>query len=125
DLTTHALGSVPAPGATTSAQYENFSAGRDFCGPNPAVQTQDAWQEQGRSVPLQPAPGERSVTGTVSGLSSFTIAADQAAPGHSPLTLDLTADRDVVLTLTGLGSTPVQVALHAGRNQLTVPPKSK
>jgi hypothetical protein len=122
DLTTYALGSLPVPGATFSAVNENLSAGRDFCGPNPAVQTQDIWTEQGRSVELQPAPVERRLVGTVTGLSALTVAVDRAAPGHGRLSLDVTADQDVLLTLTSSGAAPRHVALHAGRNQLTVPP---
>ena len=121
DLTTYALGSMPVAGPTLSAAYENVTAGRDFCGPNPAVQTQDAWQEQGRAMTLERTPAARRIVGSVSGLSSFTIAADRAAPGHGPLTLELTSDRDVSLVMTGPGSKTVRVQLHAGANYLVVP----
>src|SRR4051794_13137681 len=70
-----------APPPMAPATYENLSAGRDFCGPNPAVQTQDAWVERGRSVTSQPAPRNRRLSGTITGLSDVTVAADRGLPG--------------------------------------------
>jgi pimeloyl-ACP methyl ester carboxylesterase len=122
DLATDALGTTPVPEAPlTPTAYENVSAGRDFCGPNPDVQTQDAWVERGRVVASQPTPRQRRLTGTITGLNGVTVAADRALPGSGPIVIDITADRDTTLTLTGLGGhRTLLVPLHAGPNQLTV-----
>jgi hypothetical protein len=120
DLTSYGLGRVPLPGASFVAPRENLSAGRDFCGLNAAVQTQDSWVERGRGVAARAARIRRHLAGTVTGLSALTVAVDRATPGRGALSLDLTVDRSVVLTLTGFRSAPVHVALHAGRNQRTV-----
>ena len=123
DVTSDALGTVPVAGAPlTPTTYENVSAGRDFCGPNPSVQTQDAWVEGGRSVTGQPAPYARRLAGSVSGVSAVTVAADRAAPGTGPLTLDITADRNVTVTVVGLARKPVAVALGAGSNHVVLAP---
>jgi pimeloyl-ACP methyl ester carboxylesterase len=120
DLTTDALGTVPRAGETFSGNHENITAGNDFCGPNPSVQTQDIWTEQGRRVAPEAVTRQRTLAGTVTGLSALTIAADRALPGTGALQLDITTDRDVVLTLTSIGHDPRRVQLHAGSNTLTV-----
>lgn len=119
DLTSAALGSIPVAAAPmTPTPYENVTAGRDFCGPNPGVQTQDAWVERGRQVTAQPVAVLRHLGGTVIGLSALTVDAARALPGTGTITIDITADRDVTLTLTGVGRRPSEVHLHAGPNHV-------
>ena len=101
DLTSHAFPTVPGEGVTSHTARENVSGPRDFCGTDTTVQTRDAWDEQSRAVPAAPNPNRRPlVTGTLTGLSAVTVAADRAAvvPGQ----LSISADRSVSMTLTGL-----------------------
>jgi pimeloyl-ACP methyl ester carboxylesterase len=127
DLTTDALGSVPVPGATFTAAHENLTAGTDFCGPNPAVQTQDIWTEQGRAMADVPHAVERALHGTVTGLSALTIAADRAGlGGRDAATMMITAESPASLTITGLprgvAVTIGTMTLHTGSSgRVTVP----
>ena len=136
DLTTLAFGRAPVPAATTRTVYENTTAGRDFCGPNPKVQTRSKWDEQARAVKLVARKAEPLVTGTFAGLSAVTLAANRAGVARPGGRLELTTDRTATLTLTGLprGSrvtagdrtTTVQanglakVRLAAGKNIVTI-----
>jgi hypothetical protein len=103
DVTTFALGTVPVPGPSFSGVQENATSGRDFCGPNPSVRTNDVWSEAGRVVASAPHAVERRLSGTVRGVESVTLALDRAGlGGRSPWTASLSTDRAVSLTLTGL-----------------------
>lgn len=117
DLTTLAFGRVPVPGATTRAVYENTTAGRDFCGPNPKVQTRASWDEQARAVKLVTRKAQPVVSGTLSGLSTVTVAADRAGVARPGGRLELTADRPATLMLTGL---PRGSRVTAGKVTTTV-----
>jgi pimeloyl-ACP methyl ester carboxylesterase len=137
DVTSFAFGTVPVPGPSFSGVQENASAGRDFCGANPAVQTHDVWNETGRVVASAPHAVERRVAGSLRGVAAMTLAMDRAGlGGRAPWTASLSTDRAVSLTLTGLapgtsvsvGGAPaskvrsdgtVVVALVPGANQLT------
>jgi hypothetical protein len=137
DVTSFAFGAVPVPGPSFSGVQENVTSGRDFCGPNPAVQTRDVWSETGRVVASAPHAIERRLAGTLRGLAAVTLAMDRAGlGGRAPWTASLSSDHAVSLTLTGLvpgtrvsvgGAVPstvrsngtVVVALAPGANQLT------
>jgi hypothetical protein len=100
DLTSRAFGHLPAPQPTTRAVEGNLTAGADFCGPNPDVQTQDTWDTQARAVERVPIPPEARVEGTLANLEAVTIAADRAGVTNGALLLTATNPTD--LTLTGL-----------------------
>ena len=101
DLVSHAFATLPGGGTTVHTARENVTAPRDFCGTETTVQTRDAWDEQTRTIPRALNPNQRPlVTGALAGLSAVTVAADRA--GVASGRLELTADRSVALTLTGL-----------------------
>lgn len=103
DLETHALGWERVAGATTSELRQNIVTGRDFCGPNPEVRTFESWDEQARTVTREPRPAEPLLTGSLTGLSAVTIAADRAGlTGTGSATLELDTDEQLTLTLSGL-----------------------
>lgn len=102
DLSSRAFGYEPVPGPTTRAVYDNITSGRDFCGPNPEVRQRDVWDEQARAVERAPHPAEPVLTGTLTGLSAVTIAADRAGVSGAGSRLELSTDHPVALTLTGL-----------------------
>lgn len=101
DLTSHAFATRPVVRSTTVAAFENVTQPRDFCGTKTKVQTRDAWDEQRREVVQQRNPARRAaVTGILTGLSTLTI--DAARAGVRSGRLELSTDRDVRLTLSGL-----------------------
>jgi hypothetical protein len=137
DVTSFAFGAVPVPGPSFSGVQQNVSSGRDFCGPNDAVHTNDVWSEAGRVVASAPHAVERRVAGSLRGVVAVTLAMDRAGlGGGAPWALALSTDRAAVLTLTGLprgtvvsiAGSPVSkvrrdgtaiVTLAPGANQLT------
>jgi pimeloyl-ACP methyl ester carboxylesterase len=136
DLTSLAFGYVPTPQATTNTEQQNITAGRDFCGANPDVNTHDTWDEQAKAVQRVPVSPQASVTGTLTNLTDVSIDAGRAWNGAATGVLTLTTDRSVTLRLTGLvpGSTVqtpgtsttadaagvATVALAAGTTTVTV-----
>ena len=136
DLTSQAFGYEPVPGATTRAVREDVTGGYDFCGPNPEVRGRDVWDEQARVVTRVPRPAAPVLSGTLTGLSAVTVAADRAGVSRPGSRLELSADRPVALTVTGLtrravvataghqvqpdGTGSVTIDLPAGDSTVTV-----
>ena len=102
DLTSQAFGYVPTPQPTTHTEEQNVTAGRDFCGPNPNVNTRDSWDEQSKIVERVPVDPRASVTGTFTNLTDVSIDARRAWNGATTGELVLTTDGPLTLTLTGL-----------------------
>ena len=62
---------------------ENATQGRDFCGPNPGVQTGDEWELHGRAfAPGPPQTIEKKLVATVTNVASVTL--DLARAGLVP-----------------------------------------
>ncbi|MGH2686525.1 MAG: hypothetical protein ACRDJP_13760, partial [Actinomycetota bacterium] len=110
DLVTRAFTTLPpaTPPPVTDTAHENLTHAEDFCGTDTTVRTRQSWMEQARRiVPVANPVPERIVTGTLSGLSAVTVAADRAGlGGRAPASLRLTVvgPAAVDLTITGLAS---------------------
>ena len=99
--------------ATTpvNAVGQNFTAGADLCGPNPKVQTQDAWRLQG--IERRPSDPQRTVNGVALSLDRLTAATLDLARARvatdRPVTVDVTGDGPAALRLAGAWRGPVSV----------------
>jgi hypothetical protein len=102
DLDTHAFGRQRIAGAVADTLRENVAAGRDFCGPNPDAQGQEAWSEQSRQVRTVRRPAAGLITGVLANLAAVTIDVRTAGLTRYAESLRLHADRAVAVTLVGL-----------------------
>lgn len=93
---------------------ENASSGATLCGPDPATKTNDAWTVHG--LDLARGPAAATSNGATLGLRQVgDLTLDLARMGLStrrPLTLQVTGDGPVTLTLAGSwGGVPVRVTV--------------
>ena len=88
---------------------QNLTSGADLCGPNPAVQTGDAWRKQG--IELTPGESQPTSNGAEVSLAAVTSAildlSRMELTISAPLTLSVTADRTSELVLVGPWTSPV------------------
>lgn len=109
DATSMAL---PQRGVTSviDAVQDNYTAGRDYCGPNPNYSTHEQWRLTGRTFGPIPTVKSNSVVLTLSGLSGATFDTTRMSLNTGELmTLKVTGDGTSTLTLVGRWTGAVQV----------------
>ena len=103
DVTTLARAVRTVAGTPVAAVGENFSSGADYCGPNPAVHANDAWEMNGLSL----APGARQSTSngmavTIAGVEALTLDLPRMSISvGAPLGINVTGDGPGSITLRG------------------------
>jgi hypothetical protein len=81
---------------------ENYSAGADFCGPNPAVKTDDTWRMKGLDLVDGPAPRSNGMTIDIARFSAATL--DLSRMGidvTKPITVAVDGDGPATFALDG------------------------
>ena len=113
-----------APAASVVAgAYENVSAGRDVCGPNPDVQTLDAWTEVGQAWSPGPAqPVSNGFEVTLTAVSSVALDLGRMSIDvERPVVATVSSDGDAVLRLRAPWPGPVAVDHGDGAPALRCP----
>ncbi|HET6965617.1 MAG TPA: hypothetical protein VFH58_12650 [Acidimicrobiales bacterium] len=116
---------TPASTRTVSAG-QNVSKGADLCGPNPAVQTGDAWREMGISLspgrPVQPPSNAADISLTAVSTAELDLGTSgMRLDTRAPLTLTVTTDGASRLLLAGAWPGPVTVRLDNGPSRRVAP----
>jgi predicted esterase len=103
DVTSLARADRAVRGAPVAGQGENVTAGADFCGPNPAVLTNDAWVMRGRALGAgSPQPVSNAMTMTMTRLSAATLDLSRMSISTAePVSVSVTGDGPSTLTLRG------------------------
>ena len=112
---TNALGSMDAHSlalnhrgideiARKDERYESDAAGRDLCGPNPAISTGDTWRDRAIAwVFGDELPKENTLNVTLTNLAGATFDLARAGLGGGvAATVQVTSDTDTEIVLTGL-----------------------
>jgi hypothetical protein len=88
---------------STDERYEGDDAGRDLCGPNPAITTGDTWRYRAKEWMFgAELPRENSLEVTLTNLAAATFDLARAGLGGVAANLQFTTDTDVAVVLNGL-----------------------
>jgi predicted esterase len=100
---------------------QNLTAGTDLCGPNPAVQTNDAWRMNGIALTTgAPAAVSNGARVTLTGITSASLDLDAMhLVTDAPITITATSDRSAALHLRS-GTRHIVVSIGPGTNTYTV-----
>ena len=102
DVTSLARSERTVSATPVTGAGENYSAGADFCGPNPEVQTNDTWRMKGLDLEAGPSAVSNGMTIDVARFSAATL--DLARMGidvTKPVTATITTDGPTAFALDG------------------------
>lgn len=103
--------------------YENFSAGRDVCGPNPEANTLDSWYEIGiKQVAGETLPTSNAIEGSLTKIASVTLdLIRMRLSTNNPLRIALSTDGNTVLRLAGHWPGAVSIEPATGESATACP----
>lgn len=103
--------------------YENLSAGRDVCGPNPEANTLDVWYEIGtKRVAGKSLPVSNALEGSLTRVESVTLdLLGMRLSPNNPIRIALSTDGDALLRLVGHWPGAVSIEPEGDDNTVVCP----